>query len=195
MLTTQHFDGILPSSRCFAPLSSLCLTFDPSTCIWLFPSCPANRCSNSDKKNGQIFCPSFQIITLILTIVNAPVPALSKSPIRHDLHCSSKLHNSKVTLSQNYDAGKLIYFHPISNLSCSNEFRPVSVLAPLLKNQPNWDCLQSCITFGLDADFKYISDSDCSIYITVAIARGNRKSALDHSNVLMSNVKKKSARV
>ena len=66
----------------------------------------------------------------------------------------------------------------------------MSILEPLLCSHPNWDRLQLCVTFVSDDDSKPASYSDRLSNIAEAITRRNNKSTLDHSDVLMSNVKK-----
>ena len=85
---------------------------------------------------------------------------------------------------------KIIDYFPGSDLSYGKEFRPVSVLDPLLNNHPTWDCLQKHISIGFNAEFKPISDSGSVKDMKEAITRENYKSALTHSGMLLSNFKK-----
>ena len=125
----------------------------------------------------------------VQNIINAPVLTPSKSPILYELSKSAMNCNSKLLKQHDYDISKLIDDFPGSDLSCGNEFRPVSILGPLLNKHPNWDSLQKYLSIGFNAEFKPISDSDRVKDMKEAIDRGNHKLALTHSDTLLSNVK------
>ena len=67
-------------------------------------------------------------------------------------------YNSKIFKQFNYDFGKIISTYPDSDLSYGSEFRPVSILVPLLDNHRSWLDFSKYYTFGFDASFSPLSD-------------------------------------
>ena len=99
-------------------------------------------------------------------------------------------HNSKILKQFDYDLDHLVESHPNSDLSCGSEFRPISILAPLLHRHHHWDNFSSYCTSGFNASFKPLSESQRLKDVNAAIARGNHKSAKKHINILRKNTKK-----
>ena len=95
--------------------------------------------------------------------------------------------NSTIFKKFDYDFSKIISPYPDSDLSYGSEFRPVSILEPLLHNHRSWINFSKYCTFGFDASFSPLSDKQRLQDVQAAISRGNHKSAERHIEVLRNN--------
>ena len=71
-------------------------------------------------------------IPSIRKILAMDIPPPSKSPIIYEFNKRAIHHNSEILKKFDYNLDLLIDSYPSSDLSYGSEFRPVSILAPLL---------------------------------------------------------------
>ena len=75
----------------------------------------------------------------IRTIISALITPLTKSPKTYKFSNKAMAHEYAVLKQYNCNYDPLVQDHPNSDLSYGNEFRPVSVLEPLLHKHENWE--------------------------------------------------------
>ena len=127
-------------------------------------------------------------IPFIKTIINTPICPPSKSPIKYAFTNVAMLHNSKILKRHNYDIDNLISSYPGSDLSYGSEFRPTSILEPLLHKYHSWEQFQKYCTSGFNAEFNDLSDEQRLKDMQAALLCGNHKSAKDNVEVLKENI-------
>ena len=90
--------------------------------------------------------------------------------------------NLDVLKLYDFDLEKVMAHLPTSIFHPGSEFRPTSVLQPLLEDFYNWDKLKSIITNGIVYPADAIDETDRLCDIQFMLDRGNHKSALDPLN-------------
>ena len=123
-------------------------------------------------------------MSTIQSIVNTPIPSPVKSPIQFEFTKEAMMHDSKILQSFDCNFEVIIQADPISDLSYGNEFRPPSVLEPLLCKHKDWIRLKGYLLNGFNADFHTMSDDQRSLDIDLSMSRGNHQSAVRHHDVL-----------
>ena len=71
-----------------------------------------------------------------------------------------------------------------SPLGYGSEFRPSTVLAPLLRRHPNWERLQNLLTYGSNWILSHLDDDERAQDVTDALSFGNHKNATDNPVLL-----------
>ena len=133
---------------------------------------------NYDLQHIFIVTPDW-FVPSIRKILNTDVKAPSKSPLVFELTDEAAIHNDMMLKSYNYDLELLIQDYQHAELGYGSEFRPTSILAPLLHNHPHWNRFSSNLDkgFGNQCRFKSLSPNDQSADFDMAASRGNHKSA------------------
>ena len=67
-------------------------------------------------------------------------------------------HNSEILKQHHYDIDTLIASYSGSELSYGAEFRPTSILRPLLNRYLSWDHFSSYLDHGFTAEFISLSE-------------------------------------
>ena len=124
----------------------------------------------------------------IRSILNTPLKAPSKSPVKFKSTPEAIQFNTDLLASFDYDVSKLIAAYPNSELGYGSEFRPAEVLEPLFYKHHNWARMKDFLTNGFAPKFKPIADDQWLADNINAINKGNHKSALDHLDVLRDQV-------
>ena len=124
------------------------------------------------------FTPKIKII--LETHVSLP----SKSPIAFDFTKDAMLHDSKILQSFDCDIEEIIRAHPNSDNSYGSDFRPNSIMEPLLHKHKDWVKIKGCLLNGFDADFRATNDQRL-LDVQAAISRSNHESAIAHHDVLL----------
>ena len=88
------------------------------------------------------------------SILDAPIKNLNKSPMQFEFNHDAIVHDSRVFQKHDHDLCLLTKDNPHLDLSCGNEFRPVSILAPLLHHHSSWSKIENYLTHCFSADFK-----------------------------------------
>ena len=93
-----------------------------------------------------------------------------------------------------FDLQMLLMSDGYSPLQPGSEFRPVSLLAPVLEGHPLWPRLRNTLLRGAEMELKPIPEQDRLTHLDKAIAYGNHKSATTHSDFLVPILQKEVAK-
>ena len=130
------------------------------------------------------------MIRHIASITSTIQPHLNKSPFIYELTKEAADYNSKIIARHNYDLTRLIAAHPNTEISYGSEFRPSSIIEPILKHHILWDYINNSLKNGVKTKFFKITEHQRRIDLEEAINRGNHKSAKSRPSDLSKLVDK-----
>jgi hypothetical protein len=90
---------------------------------------------------------------------------------------ASAIHNGKILEAHNFNLASAIESDGNSPLRFGSEFRPASVLEPLLGSHPLWPRIQEMLLQGSHFSADAFPQEECSQQIDAALAYGNHKGA------------------
>lgn len=111
-------------------------------------------------------------------------------PTEFEFSCSasSANHNWAVLQKYNLDLDAALRAQSCSALNPGSEFRPVSILHPLLGKHPLWQLACQWLTAGVSFPVLPLSESDRIEDLQIMLQLGNHKSAEIHASVLNSAI-------
>ena len=126
-------------------------------------------------------------IKTILSIFNSQTPTPKASPFIHERTTVAAEHNSALIASFDHDLQATFDAYPGTTISPGSEFRPASILRPLLQGHPYWPKIEHDLTFGASYSFK---KSHCDDAARVAenealLQYGNHSSAKKRPKALV----------
>ena len=70
------------------------------------------------------------------------------------------VHNSEILKKYNYDLTRTIAAHPNTEIAYGSEFRPASVLKPILHQHIHWNYIESSLNHGVKTKFSKIKKNN-----------------------------------
>ena len=118
-------------------------------------------------------------IDTILSVFHSTVPTPKASPFIHERSVAAAAANSVLIAKYDHDLQALFDAHPGTTISPGSEFRPPSILKPLLFGHPFWPKIEHDLTFGATYQFRDdLPGDDARVAENEAlIAYGNHSSA------------------
>ena len=107
-------------------------------------------------KSIKVHTPWF--IPTIQTMLNFSSPPPSRSPMKYSFDDVSTFHNSVQWTKCDYNIQSLIDAHPGTELSYDTDFRPTSILYPLMKLHPTWPQICASLCDGCSPSFAPIPE-------------------------------------
>jgi hypothetical protein len=117
------------------------------------------------------------IVQVIKDTLGILLPCPRPTQFAFLLDKQSAAHNTKVLASFQYDLAAAIQADTLSPLQYGSEFRPTSVLAPLLSHHPNWHKIRSILEHGAFFYATPLTEPNRILALEHALAFGNHKGA------------------
>jgi hypothetical protein len=124
------------------------------------------------------------VSALIADILAIPSQNPGPSQFQFNLDLTSAIHNGKIVEAHNFDLASAIRSDGPSPLSFGSEFRPASVLQPLLGLHPLWPRIQDMLRRGSHFSADSLPPDDCLPQVVAALAYGNHKGAVNDPDTL-----------
>jgi hypothetical protein len=105
---------------------------------------------------------------------------------RFELTCEAAQHNLYLLQTHNFDLETAIQMEGGTALQYGSEFKPSSILRPLLQHHPFWPKIERHLTTGVESSMTHQSEQVRRRAVAEALLRGNHKSARDNPERLMS---------
>jgi hypothetical protein len=121
--------------------------------------------------------PPLDLVRVIKEILAQPLPCPAATQFAFQLDTKSANHNTNILASYQYDLDAAIYADKNSPLQCGSEFRPPSILAPLLAHHPNWHKITSILDNGSSFHSAPLTESNRLLALEAALSFGNHKGA------------------
>jgi hypothetical protein len=121
--------------------------------------------------------PPLDLVQTIQAIVDQPLPCPRPTQFAFCLDDKSATHNTNILAKCGYNLEAAIQDDTDSPLQYGSEFRPVSVLAPLLAHHPNWHKILSILVKGSVFHAAALSESERFSALEQALDFGNHKGA------------------
>jgi hypothetical protein len=93
--------------------------------------------------------PPLDLVQVIKDILAMPLPCPQATKFAFQLNKQSAAHNTNILALYQYDLDAAILAEKNSPLQYGYEFRPPSILAPLITHHPNWHKINSILDRGL----------------------------------------------
>ena len=113
-------------------------------------------------------------------------------PLQFEWSRAAAHHNFHALQSAQFSLERLLAHAPWSPLSFGSEFRPVHLLAPLLRHHPLWPNVHRWLTRGVSFPLDPLPEADRLQDLRLNLARGNHKSATAHMGTVISLLQDKS---
>ncbi len=156
-------------------------------------SVPEISRSNAPPVEKQPICTHSQVhwpvnmISIVNKIIHTNLPAPAKPEFVFHLTRKAALRNLCVLMNRYHgDIGLAIANNQDSPLGYGSEFRPVSLLKPLLHIHPYWMKFKELLTEGSHWPLDIISEPDSQADVAEALAFGNHKEAVNNPSLLRS---------
>jgi hypothetical protein len=121
---------------------------------------------------------SAELPSLIASIVSTPVPTPGPTAFQFHLTQEAATHNAQVMSLFEFNLNEAIQSDGFSPLTYGSEFRPKSILAPLLGNHPNWKYIAELFDSGCAFIAPTLPESDRLRQIDLALSFGNHKGSI-----------------
>jgi hypothetical protein len=121
--------------------------------------------------------PALDLVQVINDILAQPLPCPQTTKFVFQLDQKSAAHNTKILAGFQYDLTAAINADENSPLQNGSEFRPPSILAPLLAHHPNWHKITSILDKGSLFHANPLSETERLLALDEALAFGNHKGA------------------
>jgi hypothetical protein len=121
--------------------------------------------------------PLAELPMLIASIINTAVPTPGPSVFQFHLNQEAAIHNALVLRRYDFDLERAITADGSSPLKYGSEFRPKSILAPLLSQHPNWKYMGELFDDGCSFIAPELSETDRQRQLELALIFGNHKGA------------------
>ncbi len=115
---------------------------------------------------------------MIADILAIPSQTPSTSQFQFHLDHASAIHNGQILQAHNFDLGRAIRSDGNSPLRFGSEFRPVSVLEPLLGIHPLWPRIRALLLEGSHFCADPLPREECSQQVESCLSHGNHKGAI-----------------
>jgi hypothetical protein len=157
---------------------------------------PIPKPKTHDQENCYVKNPHHQspFMRLLQAIINYHPGKLRDPLVRFDLSMDAAIHNKNVLESVNNSVESLIQACSPSILNYGSEFKPVSVLHPLLHRHKNWTQFKRLLQHGSKFPLESISEEDRVKDFKEALNYGNHRSAVSNHRILMKTMTKESQR-
>lgn len=119
----------------------------------------------------------FDLPGTINAVLATSQPPMKASPFTFERSTLAATKNSMLLHQYNFDVEKAMQSVPGSIMDYGAEFRPTSVLEPLLQHHQQWPAIKDILTNGARYPLRPISESDRLGDIEYMLERGNHKSA------------------
>jgi hypothetical protein len=108
------------------------------------------------------------------------IPSETPGPTKFQFHLdhASAIHNGKILEAHNFSLASAIESDGNSPLRFGSEFRPVSVLEPLLGIHPLWERIKALLLEGSHFSADPLPADECVQQVEAALAYGNHKGAV-----------------
>jgi hypothetical protein len=122
--------------------------------------------------------PRKSVSALIADILAIPSRTPSPSQFQFHLDHASAIHNGQILQAHNFNLGRAIRSDGNSPLRFGSEFRPVSVLEPLLGIHPLWPRIRALLLEGSHFCADPLPREECSQQVEACLSYGNHKGAI-----------------
>jgi hypothetical protein len=129
--------------------------------------------------------PIAELPSLIAAILAHPVPTPNPTAFQFHQTPAAAAHNARILRRHNNDLAQAIIADGNSPLQYGSEFRPKSILAPLLCHHPNWPYINELLTTGCSFIAPPLLEPDRLTQIELALSFGNHKGALNKPQQLI----------
>ena len=124
----------------------------------------------------------FDLPCTIQKVLSTTQPPITASPFTFERSTRAATKNSMLLHQYNFDVEKAMQSVPNSIMEYGAEFRPTSVLEPLLQHHQQWTAIKDILINGAKYPLRPLSESDRLADIDYMLERGNHKSAEDEEN-------------
>jgi hypothetical protein len=128
--------------------------------------------------------PPLDLVQTIRTILATPLPCPQPTQFAFHLDKHSAEHNTNILESHHFNLDAAIQSDIGSPLQYGSEFRPRSILAPLLAHHPNWHKIDSILEQGAIFHATPLTEANRLLALDLALAFGNHKGATKNSKHL-----------
>jgi hypothetical protein len=156
------------------------------------PTVPVPRLLSIDARFPLL--PLGRLPNLLSAILHLPPRRTHPIAFRFEWSDDAARHNMSILRKFNLDLAAAVAAQPFSTITPGSEFRPASLLAPLLSRHPLWPRFRERITVGAEFPLSPISDADRRTDLHTILARGNHKSARGHEAKLAIMLKEEVSR-
>jgi hypothetical protein len=116
---------------------------------------------------------------MIADILAIPSRTPSSSQFQFQLDHASAIHNGQILQAHNFDLGRALRSDGNLPLRFGSEFRPISVLEPLLGIHPLWPRIQALLLEGSHLSADPFPREACSQQVEACLSYGNHKGAIN----------------
>ena len=161
-----------PLSHYTTPLLDIAALDSPAPSITQKPAPPASAHST------PVLCSTpTDFVLLIQHIWTQPSPKLQAPTFHFTWSKEAAAHNWAVLQHHNLNLASALASQRHTPLEFGSEFRSTALLQPLFHFHPLWPRVHTCLTQGVDYPLSPIPDNQRQLDLTLAIQRGNHKSA------------------
>ena len=129
--------------------------------------------------------PDAVLMTAIRAALNWSPPPRSQPIFDFRLSAVAAQRNFEILREHNFDLNAIIFSDPRSIVRPGSEFRPTSLLEPILQGHPLWPRFRQYLHIGAAYPVDPISDDDRLADLVAAIEYGNHKSARTQGEMLL----------
>jgi hypothetical protein len=126
------------------------------------------------------------LVRTIRDILATPLPCPRPTQFAFHLDKQSIAHNTAILASHHFDLEAAISSDTGSPLQYGSEFRPTSILAPLLAHHPNWHKIDQILAHGSVFHALPLTEANRLLALDQALAFGNHKGAIKEARKLQS---------
>jgi len=125
-------------------------------------------------------------VQLVREVLSWQQPAMETPQLQFEWSHDAATANWNVLKQNNLDVRKTLQSQGYSPLSFGSEFKPPSIIAPLLQHHPLWPRFKSSLEKGAELPLESMSEEDRIQDLREAMDRGNHKSANDNEEDLIN---------